>query len=95
MRSTLVLLVGAIGLASQFVSGQQQRTPDPRSRGGADCRDNAYNCVETPNPISSPDTVWLEEMTWMDVRDALNTGTKTVICADRRHGTKRAVARHR
>jgi creatinine amidohydrolase len=79
MRSTLLLLVGAIGLASQVVSGQQPRTPDPRSRGGADCRDNVYNCVETPNPISSPDTVWLEEMTWMDVRDALNTGTKTVI----------------
>ena len=38
-----------------------------------------YNCVDTPNPLRAPDTVWIEEMTWMDVRDALNGGKRTVI----------------
>ena len=47
--------------------------------GGGDCRNNPYNCVDTPNPITGPDTVWLEEMTWMDVRDAMKAGKKTVI----------------
>ena len=61
------------------IAAQQQRPPDPRSRGGADCRDNVYNCVDTPNPIRTPDTVWIEEMTWMDVRDALSAGKRTVI----------------
>ena len=27
--------------------------------------------ADTANPIRTPDTVWIEEMTWMDVRDAL------------------------
>ena len=45
----------------------ERRAPDPRSRGGGDCRDNSYNCPDTPNPLPAPDTVWLEEMTWMKV----------------------------
>jgi creatinine amidohydrolase len=59
--------------------GAQRRPPDPRSRGGGDCRDNPYNCVDTPNPLPPADTVWLEEMTWMDVRDAMKAGKTTVI----------------
>ena len=58
---------------------QPQRPRDPRSRSNRDCRDNAYNCVDTPNPLQPPDTVWLEEMTWMDVRDALKAGKTTVL----------------
>jgi creatinine amidohydrolase len=73
----LVTLV--VVLSTPLVSGQQQRAPDPRSRGGADCRDNVYNCVDTANPIRTPDTVWIEEMTWMDVRDAMKAGKRTII----------------
>jgi creatinine amidohydrolase len=58
---------------------RQRREPDPRSRGGGDCRDNTLNCADTPNPLPAVDTVWLEEMTWMDVRDALKSGKTTVI----------------
>jgi creatinine amidohydrolase len=32
-----------------------------------------------PNPIPARDTVFIEEMTWMEVRDALRAGKKTVI----------------
>lgn len=81
-RSTFVL--AAIGLAFTVVaiSGQQPqpgRAADPRSMGGGDCRDNPYNCAAALNPLPTPDTVWLEEMTWMDVRDAMKTGKRTVI----------------
>ena len=47
--------------------------------GRRDCRDNAYNCIDTPNPLPAPDTVWLEEMTWMDVRDAMKAEKTTAI----------------
>ena len=38
--------------------------------GGGNCANNPYNCADTPNPLPPADTVWIEEMTWMDVRDA-------------------------
>lgn len=80
-----LLVVGAavvVGAAAQLPGsrgGGQNQPPDPRSRSLRECRDNPYNCVDTPNPLSPPDTVWLEEMTWMDVRDAMKAGKTTVI----------------
>jgi creatinine amidohydrolase len=60
--------------------GRGQRPPaDPRDMGGGRCAENPYNCADTPNPLAPPDTVWLEEMTWMDVRDAMKAGKTTVI----------------
>lgn len=81
MKFMLCLALG-LTLSAGFVAGQQPqpgRAPDPRSRGGGDCRDNPYNCADAPNPIPSTDTVWIEEMTWMEVRDALKSGKRTVI----------------
>ncbi len=49
--------------------------------GGGDCRANEYNCSDTPNPLPAVNTVWIEEMTWMDVRDALADGKTTAIIA--------------
>lgn len=57
----------------------QAQAPDPRSIGGGNCSANPYNCIDTPNPIKPPDTVWIEEMTWMDVRDAMKAGKTTMI----------------
>src|SRR5215208_1326395 len=82
MKKTLAMF-GALVLVSgvAFVQAQQrpQRAPDPRSMGGGDCRDNPYNCADAANPLPKPDTVWLEEMTWMDVRDAMKAGKTSVI----------------
>ena len=47
--------------------------------GGGDCRANEYNCVDTPNPLPPTSTLWIEAMTWMDVRDALASGKTTAI----------------
>lgn len=59
--------------------GRGQQAPDPRDAGGGRCSANPYNCVDTPNPLPPADTVWVEEMTWMDVRDAMKAGKTTVI----------------
>jgi creatinine amidohydrolase/Fe(II)-dependent formamide hydrolase-like protein len=74
----------------QQQQGQQQQgqrqgggrgTIDPRTAGGGQCANNPYNCIDTPNPLPAPNTVWLEEMTWMDVRDAMKAGKTTMIIA--------------
>ena len=73
---TIVVAAGVFVAAQQ---GGQRQPPDPRSMGGGDCAQNPYNCKDTPNPLPKVDTVWLEEMTWMDVRDAMAAGKTTVI----------------
>jgi len=77
MKNLLAFVL--LSLVSGPVAAEAQRVQDPRSMGGGDCRDNIYNCADTPNPLPTPDTVWLEEMTWMDVRDALAAGKTTGI----------------
>jgi creatinine amidohydrolase len=81
MKRAIFVVGAACVLAGTLAAAQQgqRREPDPRSRGGGDCRDNPYNCLETPNPLPAASTVWLEEMTWMDVRDAMKAGKTTVI----------------
>lgn len=74
MMRTALLLAGVIAAT---LNGQQTR--DPRSAGGGNCSANPYNCIDTPNPLKAPDTVWLEELTWMDVRDAMKSGKTTII----------------
>jgi len=54
-------------------------SPDPRSTGGGECTKNAYNCVGAANPLPPNQTVWIERMTWMDVRDAIAAGKTTAI----------------
>lgn len=74
--------IATLAFVTALISAQApQRAPDPRSMGGGDCRDSAYNCVDAPNPLPMPNTVWIEEMTWMDVRDSLKAGHTTAIIA--------------
>ncbi len=47
--------------------------------GGGNCATNPLNCADTPNPLPAANTVWIEEMTWMDVRDAIKAGKTTAI----------------
>ncbi len=73
------LTLTATLLIASSVSAQTQTAQAGRSMGGGDCAANPYNCADTPNPLPAPNTVWLEEMTWMDVRDAMKAGKTTVI----------------
>ena len=81
MTRTAALACSLVLVAGVAQAQQDRRPPDPRSRGGGDCRDSVYNCADAPNPIPTPNTVWMEEMTWMDVRDALKAGKTSVIIA--------------
>jgi creatinine amidohydrolase/Fe(II)-dependent formamide hydrolase-like protein len=66
MRRTLILSL----LAVLLLAGAQAKAPDP-----------VHPDPETPRPIAALDTVFLEEMTWMEIRDALKAGKDTVIVA--------------
>jgi creatinine amidohydrolase len=92
MTKTLLTALSIVVVSSTFAAAQppaaagapaqpqrERRAPDPRSMGGGDCRDNPYNCADAPNPLPAANTVWLEEMTWMDVRDALKAGKTNII----------------
>ena len=81
LRSALTVAASFAFVTALMSAQPPQRAPDPRSMGGGDCRDNAYNCADAPNPLPASNTVWLEEMTWMDVRDSLKAGHTTAIIA--------------
>jgi creatinine amidohydrolase/Fe(II)-dependent formamide hydrolase-like protein len=57
-------------LAPLLVLGFQPARPSPESPD-----------PNTPRPIAALDTVFIEEMTWMEVRDALKAGKDTVLVA--------------
>jgi len=81
MTSAALVLTLLIAAAAQQPQTSTQPAPQQRSAGGGQCRNNPMNCADAPNPLTPPDTVWLEEMTWMDVRDAMTAGRKTMIVA--------------
>src|SRR5262249_22904536 len=65
-RTGTLLAVFAVALATGFLAAQPKAmSPDPKA----------------PRPIDGIDTVFVEEMTWMEVRDALKAGKTTVIVA--------------
>ncbi len=81
MKQIALTALSIVVLSASFAAAQQppRREPDPRSMGGGDCRDNPYNCADAVNPLPASTSVWLEEMTWMDVRDALKAGKTNII----------------
>ena len=82
MKSLLQIAILATLVFVRATTATAQLTPnDGKSAGGGDCAQNTYNCMATPNPLPKADTIWLEKMTWMDVRDAMAAGKKTVIIA--------------
>ena len=81
MKKIALAALSFVVLAGTFSAAQQgqRRQPDPRDMGGGQCAQNPYNCVDATNPLPAPSTVWLEEMTWIDVRDAIKAGKTNVI----------------
>ena len=77
MKTTLMTFGVLIALTPAALA--QGRQSGPPSMGGGQCANNPYNCPDTPNPLPATRTIWLEEMTWMDVRDAMKAGKTTII----------------
>lgn len=91
MHTRLIPAFGALLFAATTASAQNPtQAGAARNMGGGTCGPiqpatpggrggNPWNCADAPNPIKTPDTIWFEDMTWMDVRDALAAGRTTII----------------
>jgi creatinine amidohydrolase/Fe(II)-dependent formamide hydrolase-like protein len=77
MKKT-VTLVGL--LLSAFALHGVAQSPAPAGRPGASQR-AANPDFEMPRPMDAPDTVFIEDMTWLEVRDAMRAGKRTVLVA--------------
>lgn len=78
MKFTAPPLLAALALAS--ASGHAQTAPAPRTVPGASATAGSPD-PNSPRLIDGVDTVFMEEMTWMEIRDAMKAGKDTVIVA--------------
>src|SRR5213594_486005 len=67
---TCVAIAIALNIAVATSAQTPPRAPQPSA---------ASPDINTPRPIEAVDTVMMEEMTWMEIRDAMRAGKKTVI----------------
>ncbi len=65
MRILLATVTLVLMLAPGFARAQENADPDPNM----------------PRPIAARDSVWIEELTWLEVRDAIKAGKTTAIVA--------------
>lgn len=79
MRPWFLVALALVASTATTASAQNPPAQQERSMGGGRCSQNTYNCPDTPNPLPATSSVWIEEMTWMDVRDAVKAGKTTVI----------------
>jgi creatinine amidohydrolase len=73
-----VMVMGTTALAQQPGGGGGQRPPmTPEQQAEAAKRREAE--MSAPRPIEALDSVWMEDLTWMEIRDAINGGTTTAL----------------
>ena len=84
MRKALFIVI-ALGLVTALAAptaAQQRRgnmSPEERARRQAEQERQLQEEMRQPRPIEALSSVWIEELTWMEVRDALRAGKTTAI----------------
>ncbi len=61
------------------LSAIAQTRPVPTAQERAERERRLQEQLKAPRPIAAADTVWIDELTWMEVRDAIAAGKTTVI----------------
>jgi creatinine amidohydrolase len=73
-----VMMMGTTAFAQQPGGGGGQRPPmTPEQQAEAAKRREAE--MSAPRPIEALDSVWMEDLTWMEIRDAINGGKTTAL----------------
>jgi len=78
MKTKSMVLLATFLFASTAAAqqpGGQQLTPQQQAERAA-AREAAMN---EPRPIEALESVWLEELTWMEIRDAIRAGNTTAL----------------
>ena len=85
MKSRSLMLMGAaLILAAPLTSQAQGRrgmSAERRAEMAAQQAQALLADMQSERPIEALNSVWIEELTWMEVRDALRDGTTTAIIA--------------
>ncbi len=82
MHTTFVATLLLTALSATAALGQQGRrnmSPEERARFQAEQERQYQEEMRAPRPIEALNSVWIEELTWMEVRDALASGKTTAI----------------
>ncbi len=69
------LLIVILLMLAASVGAQSRQTPEQRAE--AERRLQAE--LKMPRPVDALNSVWIEELTWIEIRDALAAGKKTII----------------
>ena len=92
----LVALV-AILPAPLDAQGRGNLTPEERARREAERERQYQEDLVAPRPIEALNSVWIEELTWLEVRDAIAAGTTTAIISTgglEQNGPYLAIGKH-
>lgn len=73
-KSSIVLLLTLL-LAAPLAAQRPNLTPEQRAARAAERQRE----LQAPRPIEAVNSLWLEELTWMEIRDAVNAGNTTVL----------------
>jgi creatinine amidohydrolase/Fe(II)-dependent formamide hydrolase-like protein len=76
MKTRVLLLLASSFLAAAPVAAQRpQLTPEQRAAREAARRE----AMNEPRPIEAMESLWIEELTWMELRDAIRAGNTTAL----------------
>ncbi|MCH8935693.1 MAG: creatininase family protein [Gemmatimonadetes bacterium] len=75
----IIVLALAVGLPRVAQAQQRQMTDEERARRRAEQAQQLQEELRSPRPIEALNSVWIEELTWMEVRDAIAAGKTTAI----------------
>ncbi len=75
--SAVLIIVAAVW--AQAPTGQGQGKGQGKGKGGAGYAAARQALLAMPRPIDMPDTVWIEDMTLLEVRDLLKAGKTTAM----------------
>jgi hypothetical protein len=74
-----LIIAGAVGVAAQQPAGRRDQNLTPEQQAQREQQRAAQALADGVRPIEALDTVWIEEQTWMETRDAIKAGKTTAI----------------
>ncbi len=74
---TVLVLVGTASLLAQQPRGRRDANLTPEQQAQREKQRAAQAIADGVRPIEALDTVWIEEQTWMETRDAIKAGKTT------------------
>ena len=77
----LLMAAAAAPIDAQQQGARRNLSPEERARLQAERERQVQEQLVAPRPIDAVDSIWIEELTWMEVRDALAAGKVTAIVA--------------